>query len=394
MTQHHVAGSESCDFLIIGGGFYGCCLSLFLRSVSERVTLVEAGSKLMDRASRINQARVHSGFHYPRSVLTAVKSMVLNRRFAADFPAAIVDDFQMLYAVARRHSKVPAKRFFRMFAEMGAPIAAATPSQAALFNPDMIEAVFACTEHAFDYSVLMPLMENQLAASAVRVHMNRAVVGIEERSDHVIVRFSDGGHVVSKFVFNVTYSQINNLLRTAGLRQARLKHELTEIALLRPPTQLVGYGVTIMDGPFFSTMPYPAEALYSLTHVRYTPHASWTDNPAAADPTTPRRSFTPDSRHRHMILDGSRYLPCLASSEWIHSLYEIKTVLMKNEDDDGRPILFHRHPSTSRVISILGAKIDNVYDMFDVVRTAAPPLAAADERFLHSSSDQHRTDHG
>ena len=74
------------DYLIVGGGFYGCCLALYLRSISNRVLLVEAGDTLLDRASRVNQARVHTGFHYPRSALTAVKSMLLHRRFMADSP--------------------------------------------------------------------------------------------------------------------------------------------------------------------------------------------------------------------------------------------------------------------------------------------------------------------
>ena len=140
------AASSEIDYLVIGGGFYGCCLALFLRSVSDRITVVEAGATLMTRASRVNQARVHTGFHYPRSVLTAVKSMVLHQRFARDFSEAVKSDFRMLYAVARRHSKVSAGRFHRMYADMGAPIAPATASQAALFNPDTIEAVFDCTE--------------------------------------------------------------------------------------------------------------------------------------------------------------------------------------------------------------------------------------------------------
>ena len=58
------------DYLIVGGGFYGCCLALFLRSISDRVLLVEESGELMGRASRVNQARVHTGFHYPRSALT------------------------------------------------------------------------------------------------------------------------------------------------------------------------------------------------------------------------------------------------------------------------------------------------------------------------------------
>lgn len=375
--------STDADFLVIGGGFYGCTLALYLRSLSQRVVLVEAGDRLMNRASRVNQARVHTGFHYPRSALTAVKSMVLHRRFARDFPDAIASDFQMLYAIARRRSKVPAKRFYRMFTDMGAPIAPASPSQAALLDPDTIEAVFACTEFAFDFSVLRERMAERLAEAGVRVLLGTEVARLQERGEDVLAELADGRAIRAAYAFNVTYAQINTVLASAGLPQARVKHELAEIALVRPPAPLRDYGITIMDGPFLSVMPYPAERLHSLTHVRYTPHASWTDEGAGRPAYDVLAGARTESRHRHMILDGARYIPSLRDAEWAGSLFDVKTVLLKNENDDGRPILYQQQPENSRVVSILGGKIDNIYDLFDIVRLSRPEWAGADERYVH-----------
>lgn len=378
------------DFLVIGGGFYGCSLALFLRSISDSVTLVEAGDRLMNRASRVNQARVHTGFHYPRSALTAVKSMVLHQRFARDFPGAVVDDFQMLYAIARRRSKVSAKRFYRMFADMGAPITPADPSQTALLSPDTIEAVFACAEYAFDYSVLRAGMAERLAATGIDLRLETEVVRLVERPDEVVAELADGTSISARHVFNITYAQINTLLQSAGLAQAAVKHELTEVALVRPPARLAPYGFTIMDGPFLSVMPYPAEKLHSLTHVRYTPHVSWTDAAAGRPAYEVFRSIEPESRHRHMMLDGMRYIPGLAGAEWVKSLYEVKTVLVKNERDDGRPILYQQQPPGSRIITIMGGKIDNIYDLFDLIRLSRAEWVGADERYVHGEGHLRR----
>lgn len=371
------------DYLVIGGGFYGCCLSLFLRSISDNVVIVEAGDKLLDRASRVNQARVHAGFHYPRSAITAVKSNALRQRFAANFPDAVVDNFQMLYAVAARRSKVSARRFLGMFRDMGAPIKPASPWQTALFSPDMVEAAFACEEYAFDYSVLRRHLENRFDALGMDVRLNCAVVAIEERPDGAIVRLADGQEIHARQVFNVTYSQINTMLRSAGLPEAEVKHELAELALVKVPPVLERIGITLMDGPFFSCMPYPAENLHSLTHVRYTPHLSWTDG--SADGLSAYDVFdrvTPQSRHRHMILDSKRYVPALGEVQWDHSIYDVKTVLIKNEKDDGRPILFRQQPPESHVISVMGGKIDNIYDLFALIRQHRPEWANADERHV------------
>ncbi|MBU2136605.1 MAG: FAD-binding oxidoreductase [Alphaproteobacteria bacterium] len=372
------------DYVIIGGGFYGCNLALFLRSISSSILLIEAGEELMTRASRVNQARIHTGFHYPRSAVTAVKSMVLHEKFAADYPEAVVSNFQMLYGISRRRSRVNANRFFRTFKSMGSPIEVANTSQSALFDDSMIEAVFNCTEYAFDYRALHRSLADRLDAIGLEVRLGTEVTELEDRSEDVIVRLASGEEIEASHVFNVTYSQINHVLRAGKLPQALLKHELVEIALIEPPAQLEGYAVTIMDGPFMSTMPYPAEGLYSLTHVRYTPQMSWTDADTSRSPYEVLASAVPETRHRHMILDSQRYVPCLADAAWVKSIYDVKTVLLKNEADDGRPILYQRQPRDSRVISIMGGKIDNIYDLFELIRTTHPEWSLADDSYLFS----------
>lgn len=363
------------DYLIIGGGFYGCCLALYLRSISQRVLLVEAGDGLLTRASRVNQARVHTGFHYPRSALTAVKSMMLHRHFKTDFPEAVSDNFQMLYAIASKRSKVHSKRFYRMFRDLGAPIQVASPQQRALFDDDHIEGVFACDEAAFDYSVLRTLLAKRIDHAGIEILMSTSVDHIENRADGVVADLSDGSQFHARYAFNITYSQINDVLDRANLPRAKLKHELAEVALVEPPPNLDGVGVTVMDGPFFSCMPFPSENLYSLTHVRYTPHKSWTDEDGLGSAYAMFEKSRPTSQAQHMIHDARRYLPSLDGVSVRKSLFEVKTVLIKNERDDGRPILYQRKPHDSHVISILGAKIDNIYDLFDLVRVTSTEFA-------------------
>ncbi|MEE4155025.1 MAG: FAD-dependent oxidoreductase [Erythrobacter sp.] len=370
------------DYLVIGGGFYGCCLALYLRSISRRVLLVEASDSLMSRASRVNQARVHTGFHYPRSAVTAVKSMLLHQRFIKDFPEAVVDDFEMVYAIARRRSKVTAKKFHRMFRDMGAPIAPAPPTQAALFNPDMIEAAFSCYEVAFDFSILARQMGERLAAAGIAVRLGTGLEALEAGRDSIVATLGDGSEIAARYAFNITYSQINAVLAKAALPQASLKHEIAELALVEPPPELRRIGVTVMDGPFFSCMPYPSQKLHSLTHVRYTPHESWADDVSRRDPYRHFAASDPESRHAFMVRDAQRYLPCLAGALYQRSIFDVKTVLIKNEHDDGRPILYHQKPEGSRVISILGGKIDNIYDLFEAVRETAPEFARLDQRFV------------
>ncbi|WP_298303731.1 FAD-dependent oxidoreductase [uncultured Erythrobacter sp.] len=370
------------DYVVIGGGFYGCCLALYLRSISNKVLLVEAADSLMTRASRVNQARVHTGFHYPRSAVTAVKSMLLHRKFLEDFPEAIIDEFQMLYAIAKRRSKVTAKKFHRMFSDMDAPIEVAPPNDRALFDSDAVEEVFACFETAFDYSVLATQMAERLDDAGIELRLSTEVQTLEAKYDGVVVGLGDGSEVTARYAFNITYAQINSVLEKAKLPKARLKYEVAELALIEPPAELRGRGITVMDGPFFSTMPYPSAGLYSLTHVRYTPHESWSDEGAVCYAYRHFAARHYETRYAFMLRDAQRYLPCLEGSTYRRSLFDVKTVLVKNEQDDGRPILYHQAPEGSRVISILGGKIDNIYDLFEAVKSTAPEFSKLHPGFV------------
>lgn len=60
------------DSIIIGGGFYGLYIADFIASQGKRVLLCEYEDSCMTHASYNNQARIHSGYHYPRSLLTGM----------------------------------------------------------------------------------------------------------------------------------------------------------------------------------------------------------------------------------------------------------------------------------------------------------------------------------
>lgn len=370
------------DVVIIGGGFYGCCLALYLRSLTNRILIIEAADELLTHASRVNQARIHTGFHYPRSFVTALRSRQLQSRFVRDFSEAVQDDFTMLYAVARWGSKVSAGRFLRMFEDMGAPIEEASAQELALFDTEKISGVYRCHEYAFDWTALRDRLTDQLCKAGIPIWRGVSAERVRPAGEGVQVELDSGRSLAARRVFNVTYANLNALLQQSELKPLALKHELTEIALTVPPADLAGKAVTVMDGPFFSCMPYPSEKLYSLTHVRYTPHYSWVDQPGRPSAMEVGRSLPQEPRWRHMMLDSARFMPCLKDCQYDHSLFEVKTVLMKSEKDDGRPILLRRHDDAPGLFSILGAKIDNIYDLFEALPKVDEKLKGADDRHL------------
>ena len=356
------------DVVIIGGGFYGCRLALEMRAHFKNIVIVEKENDILTRASYINQARIHKGYHYPRSFVTAVRSRINFPIFNSDFRKAVVKDFEKIYAIARNGSKVNAKQFLKFCKRIEAPIKPAPESIKRLFNKKLIEEVFCVQEYAFDANVLRNTLKTRLNKFKISLKMNTCVEKISaDNKGNLIIHLKDKKDLVGKYVFNCTYSQINSILKASKIPLVPLKHEVTEMALVKIPDHLEKLGITIMDGPFFSTMPFPARKLHSLSHVRYTPHTSWLDTENYRIPYDYLKNLKIKSNFPYMIRGAQRYIPTLAEAKYVDSLYEIKTLLPRNEVDDGRPILFRKDYGFKNFFVILGGKIDNIYDVIQTL---------------------------
>lgn len=359
------------EAIVIGGGFYGSAIAIHLARQRgfKRIALLERESGLLRRASYNNQARVHNGYHYPRSFTTAYRSRINLPRFVADWPNAVKRDFTKLYAIARHNSKVTARQFERFCHDIGAQVRRADAASAALFEPRLIEAVFQVQEYAFDATQLARWASQELEQSGVQVRLQTRATGIHQGTDATLnvttESDNDGPQRLScRYLFNCTYSGSNHLGGDFPGLHADLRHEITEMALMQMPPALEGLGVTVMDGPFFSMMPFPSRGLHTLSHVRFTPHLYWDDD-TAINPYDKLAGYERSSRVERMVRDVGRYIPAMLGSRHMDSLYEVKTVLAKNDRNDGRPILFEKHASLPGCYSVLGGKIDNIYDVLE-----------------------------
>lgn len=359
--------SNEYDTIIIGGGFYGLRIAQYLVEElhQDKVLVLEKESQLMQRASYSNQARVHNGYHYPRSILTALRSHANFPIFTEEYKEAVVDNFEKYYGVARNLSKVSAAQFRRFFERVGSEIEESVEGLG-YFDKKLIEEVFLVQEYAFDSARLRQILVAKLAKLGVEVRTGEKAVKIRADKNDITLE-SDKDKYRATRVINTTYSSINLVNRASGLPIIPLKHELAEMCLVKVPPALEGKAFTLMCGPFFSLMPFPARGLYSLSHVRYTPHSEWYDSDdETRDGHEYLSEITKISHFPQMYADVKRYMPAAAGITYTgESLWEIKTVLPKSEGDDSRPIMYlENHGGLRNYICIIGGKIDNIYDVF------------------------------
>ena len=73
---------------VVGGGFYGIMASLEAAKTEhiKQVTLFEKNRSLFNAAGKYNQARLHLGFHYPRSQETIQQSKSGFSLYSKRFP--------------------------------------------------------------------------------------------------------------------------------------------------------------------------------------------------------------------------------------------------------------------------------------------------------------------
>ena len=372
----------ACDTLVVGGGFYGARLALMQRASGRRVLLVEREGTLMARASLRNQARVHNGYHYPRSILTSLRSRRNYSRFLDEYADCVDRSFPHYYAVARGMSKITAGQFAEFCRRIGAPLMSAPPAVKKLFDSSRIDSVFEVQECAFDALMLRDRLTRELEAAGVDVLFGTEavrVIGPGAAGARVLLRTADRRReleVEATLVLNCAYSRLNHLLVRSGASAIPAKHELAELALVEPPPELAGAAVTVMDGPFFSLMPYPSRGLFTLSHVRYTPQCSWLDRPESPISDGDRLLANRGSRFVHMVRDAQRYLPVMRGARYVDSLWEVKTLMPRSEQDDSRPILLRRSAELPACLTVLGAKIDSVYDVEEALAAILSEAAA------------------
>jgi glycine/D-amino acid oxidase-like deaminating enzyme len=354
---------EVYDYLIIGAGFFGVRLALFFAKHDKKVLIVDKEKSALTQASAINQSRIHNGYHYPRSLATGRASHSNYDRFLSEFADCAYGNFKHLYAVAKRRSKVTSYQFEQFCRQVDVPLQPLDKNRNTLFNWDTIENAYLVEEKAINLKKLQSKMAKAIECSNNITFVPNAEVDQIKVVEDQLQASCGSKTFTANNLFNVTYAGLNNIIKLLDKKALALKYELAEICLVKLPQDLTPYGFTVMDGSFFSCIPFPAQGCYSLTHVQYTPHKYWQSTEVTEDPYKVLKHDSKESNFIFMKNASSRYVPAIYDAQYQRSLYTIKAVLIRNEEDDARPILYYKHSEQPLIASVLGAKLDCIYEL-------------------------------
>lgn len=368
------------DKIIIGAGLYGLYSALFCGKKGEKVLVLEWDTAPFMRATYINQARVHMGYHYPRSYSTAIKSAGYFERFNDDFGFCVHSSFDQVYATSSNFSWTNAKQF-QKFCD-AAHIRCDMISPTKYFKPDMCDGSFLTTEYTYDAQILKQYFLDEIEKYPnISIVYNARLNSIETKETHYKLEIKNFGHVESDFLLNATYASVNQIIQKLGYEPFKIKYELCEIILCEVSDNLKNVGLTVMDGPFFSIMPFGKTGLHSLTSVTFTPHITSYESVPTFEcqkyshghcspkqlgncDTCPAR---PDSAWSYMSNLARKYMRDDYQFTYKHSLYSMKPILMASEIDDSRPTVIKVFSEKPTFVSVLSGKINTVYDLEEVL---------------------------
>lgn len=370
------------DKVIIGAGLYGLYAANFCGEKGEKVLVLEYDKEPFSRATYINQARVHMGYHYPRSLTTAIKSAGYFKRFVKDFGFCIHDKFEQIYATSEKFSWTNAEQFIEFC--RAAKIRCDEVAVSRYFRPSMCDGAYLTEEYTYDAKILGAYFLEKLSHKKnVEIRCNSRIGSIIRNDGVFEIQMADGTAYETSFVLNATYASVNQILqKVKGVETEsfQIKYELCEIILCEPSEQLRNTGITVMDGPFFSVMPFGKTGLHSLTSVTFTPHVTSYEclptfecqkNLPADRFVCSRESLgncsicphKPDTAWPYMSKLADKYMKDEYGFNYKGSLFSMKPILKSSEVDDSRPTAIKVLCEKPTFISVLSGKINTVYDL-------------------------------
>ena len=304
---------------VVGGGIYGVTTATKLKVSGYDVVLFESDKQLLNRASGINQYRLHRGYHYPRSSETIESCKTNENSFIKYYNQSVVNgDIKHYYAIASDESLVTAQEYLTTLDNAGLDwkIVDTLP------NCDLTIEV---NEKLYSPSILRTLSEERLYGNGVDVKLNKKVDKLKGY-EHVVY---------------CTYSSLNDF----SDNKQNYQFELCEKPLLKLPKKYKGKSIVIMDGPFMCFDPYSNTEYHLAGNVVHAIHASNIGNkpniPAVYKEYLDKGVVT-NPKYTNIdrfIESAKKFFPEIEKSKHVGSMYTIRTVLPHKDDTDERPTI-------------------------------------------------------
>jgi len=287
---------------ILGAGFYGCHIASALLDDGHQVAIFESRSGIFEGASGNIPARLHQGFHYPRSKATRDACQQHEAEFMAVYGEFTRRVPYNLYAIAADRSLVDFAQYEdSLHGEVEFEVV--DPAEYGLQH---VEGALLTTER---HIVISEVRQYFLAKLAPYIRYNTVPYEVDDP--------------LYDLTIDATFCAYDE--------QSIDRYEPCIVGLLKGP---IDVAVTIMDGPFGSLYPWDEDlGLSSLSSAKWTPITKNCHTHAEAQAILGRVSHdTAAAQFAGMYADLRHYYPALDSYDYAGCMFSVRAMPLSGAD--------------------------------------------------------------
>jgi hypothetical protein len=324
---------------VAGAGIYGTNIAIRLAEEGHEVRLFDPLG-ILRAASVINQYRIHSGYHYPRSAETIRETLEARAEFIEAFAPAVVGNSRHYYAIPHEGSQTPPELFERVMAQHHL---LSKPCRPGWMNFGFIDRCYEVDEQIYDPDVLREVITSRIRALGIPFEQRAFTAPM--RADFDFVVFATYGLGPSRGLFKIA------------------KYQVAEKILIQLPAHLRGISLVVVDGPFTAFDPYGSSPRSLFGSAKNTNHWTTTDpNEAIPEPYASLLNgpgFEPISFSRFdaMRKDSMLAVPASKDAEYLGSRFTIRVVENNPAEDRRTLYVEERTPGELHIFSgkVVGA---------------------------------------
>jgi FAD dependent oxidoreductase len=321
---------------VAGAGIYGTNVAIRLAEQGHQVRLFDPLG-ILRAASVINQYRIHSGYHYPRSPETISETLEARAEFMDAFAPAVVRNSRHYYAIPHEGSQTPPELFEKVMAQYHL---VCKPCRPEWMNFDFIDKCYEVDEQIYDPDVLRDVVTSRIRA--LGIPFEQRAFAPEMRSDYDFVVYATYGLGPSRGLFKIA------------------KYQVAEKILIELPVHLRGISLVVVDGPFTAFDPYGSSPRSLFGSAKNTNHWTTTDpsepipEPYASLLNGPGFAPISFSRFEAMRKDSALAVPASKDAVYLGSRFTIRVV--ENNPGQDRRTLYVQEP-VPRELHIFSGKV-------------------------------------
>ena len=293
---------------VAGAGVYGATIAISLAEAGHDVRLFDPLG-ILRAASAINQYRIHSGYHYPRSPETIRETLEARAEFLNTFAPAIVRNSRHYYAIPHEGSQTAPALFEKVMAEFHLSV---KPCRPEWMDFGFIDKCYEVDEQIYDPDILRELLSSRIQALNIPFDQRAFTPDMRREYDYVV-------------------------WATYGLGPGRglfkgVKYQVAEKILIQLPRELQGISLVVVDGPFTAFDPYGSSPRSLFGSAKNTNHWTTTNPeepiPEMYQPLLNRPDFEPfaSTRFEAMRTDSALAVPASKDAVYLGSRFTIRVV--------------------------------------------------------------------